>query len=435
MTTTLLAIALLLAVAGLVVLATRPKGSAEQLDRLIRDELARSREESRAAAAETRQELALALKNTNDSVLQLAGDLAQKHDRLRIEANDNRQKQREEICGRLDAFRTDLESIRTTVDARLEIIRTENAEKLDAMRATVDEKLNDTLDRRLGEQFGRVVTQLEAVHAGLGEMRSLASGVGDLKKIFSNVKTRGGWGEVQLLSLLEQIFAPDQFERNVRTKASSGESVEFALKLPGRSDDGPLYLPLDAKFPLEDYQRLVDAVESGRLEEAEAFSKDLERRIKACAKDIREKYINPPVTTDFAILYLPVEGLYAEVLRRPGLADHLNRDCHVMIAGPTTLTALLNSLQMGFRTLAIEKRSSEVWRLLAAVKTEFGKYGDVMEKVRRTLSTAANHVEEVGRRSRAIGRQLKTVETLPEEQATTLLQLEAFEEEEAEATV
>lgn len=392
----------------------------------------------------------------DERMTQLATDLTMKHDQMRSEANENRQKHREEIATRLkesheslirtltemqnvqkqqiEAFRQEIErlsksnqerldAVRLTVDQRLEAIQQNNSQQLESMRATVDEKLNDTLEKRLGESFRQVSERLEQVHKGLGEMNALAMDVGDLKKVLANVKMRGGWGEVQLESLLEQMLAPDQFVRNLVTKESSKESVEFAVKFPGRDGDGPLYLPLDAKFPLEDYQRLVDAVELGDRELADACAKDLERRIKACAKDMRDKYINPPATTDFAIMFLPVEGLYAEVLRRAGLADQIQRDFHVMIAGPTTLAAILSSLQMGFHTLAIEKRSSEVWKLLAAVKTQFGKFGDVLAKVKKSLDTASDRIDDVSKRSTMIEKRLKTVEALPEADATAILQI------------
>lgn len=284
--------------------------------------------------------------------------------------------------------------------------------------------MRDTIDTRLGDSFRHVAERLEEVHKGLGEMRALAAGVGDLKNILANVHTRGGWGEVQLGALLEQMLAPSQFERQFRPREESAHVVEFALKLPGRNGDGPLYLPIDAKFPLDDYQRLVDAVERGDREAAELHSRDLDRRIRTCAKEIHEKYVCPPLTTDFAILFLPVEGLYAEVLRRPALAEQLQRELQVMIAGPTTLAAIVSSLQLGFRTLAIEKHSSDIWRLLGAVKTEFGKFGSVLAKVKKSLEMAANRLDDVAVRSRAIDRQLKRVETLPEAETAAILEID-----------
>lgn len=288
------------------------------------------------------------------------------------------------------------------------------------MRATVDEKLQGTLNQRLGESFALVSERLELVHKSIGEMQSLANGVGDLKKMLSNVKSRGGWGEVQLGSLLEQMLSPEQYLRNAEVREATRECVEYAVKFPGRGDV-PLLLPIDAKFPVEDYQQLIEAHEAGDAPAVEAAARRLESSVRNSAKTIREKYVNPPVTTDFAIMFLPTEGLYAEVLRRPGLAEQIQRECGVLIAGPTTLTAILSSLQMGFRTLAIEKRSSEVWRLLEAVKTEFGKFGAVVEKVNRNLEQARNQMDLLGTRTRVVSRKLRDVQTLPESDATLLL--------------
>ena len=312
--------------------------------------------------------------------------------------------------------RQDLDAIRRTVDERLK-----------EMQSIVDEKLQGTLTQRLGESFARVTEQLEQVHKGLGEMQTLANGVGDLKKVLSNVKSRGGWGEVQLEKLLEQMLSPEQYERNVVTKETSREAVEFAVKFPGRGDT-PLLLPLDAKFPVEDYQHLLEALDRGDAEAVDAAGRRLDTAVRNSAKTIREKYVNPPVTTDFAIMFLPTEGLYAEVLRRPGLAEQIQRECGVLIAGPTTLTAILSSLQMGFRTLAIEKRSSEVWRLLEAIKTEFTKFGGVIEKVNRHLETARGQMDQLGVRTRAVSRKLRDVEQLPEPDAKLLLKLSPIAE-------
>jgi DNA recombination protein RmuC len=299
------------------------------------------------------------------------------------------------------------------------------------MRQTVDEKLQGTLERRLGESFKLVSERLEAVYKGLGEMQTLATGVGDLKRVLTNVKTRGTWGEVQLGMMLEEILTPDQYETNVATKDGS-ERVEFVIRLPGRGEDKDeiVWLPIDAKFPLEDYQRLVEAQEQGDVDAADTASRQLEVRIKGCANDICSKYLNPPKTTDFGILFLPTEGLFAEVMRRPGLSQTIQRTQRVVIAGPTTLWSILNSLQMGFRTLAIEKRSSEVWNLLAAVKTEFGKYGEVLAKVQKKLQEASNTVDTVAVRSRAIERKLKTVEGLPAGEAQKVLTLAGVHEAE-----
>jgi DNA recombination protein RmuC len=295
------------------------------------------------------------------------------------------------------------------------------------MRATVDEKLHATLEARLGESFKQVAERLEQVHRGLGEMQTLAQGVGDLKRVLGNVKTRGVFGEVQLLGLLEQVFTPEQYGVNVATRPGSNERVEFAIRLPGReagvngAHGAPVWLPIDAKFPREDYERLLDAQERADREAADAASKALELRIRDEARTIRAKYLQPPHTTDFAVLFVPTEGLYAELLRRPGLNEALMKDHHVTLAGPTTLLAMLNSLQMGFRTLAIEQRSSEVWTVLGAVKTEFAKFGDVLAKTKKKLDEASNSIGAAEVRTRAMARQLRTVEALPEPQARALL--------------
>jgi DNA recombination protein RmuC len=293
------------------------------------------------------------------------------------------------------------------------------------MRRTVDEKLHATLEQRLGESFKLVSDRLEQVHRGLGEMQTLAAGVGDLKKVLTNVKTRGTWGEVQLEALLEQLLTADQYAKNVATVPKSADRVEFAIRLPGRVEAGgaatPVWLPIDAKFPREDYERLIDAQERADPAAVEDASRALEARIRAEARAIAEKYVSPPHTTDFALLYLPTEGLYAEVLRRPGLSDLLQRDYRVTIAGPTTLTALLNSLQMGFRTLAIERRSSEVWQVLGAVKTEFGKFGDVLAKTKAQLETVTRSIEAAETRTRVMNRKLRDVEALPGEEANGLI--------------
>ena len=306
-----------------------------------------------------------------------------------------------------------LEGVRAIVDLRLKQLQEDNARQIDKMRATVDEKLQGTLEKRLGESFKLVSDRLEQVHQGLGAMQQLASDVGGLQKVLSNVKMRGGWGEVQLGALLEQVLTSDQFARNVKTRADSGDHVEFAIKLPGDENGVPVWLPIDAKFPTEDYQRLIGAQEQGDAGAVESAMKSLETQLKKSAKDICQKYINPPQTTDFAIMFLPTEGLYAEAIRRVGLTEQVQRDCRVIFAGPTTLAALLNSLQMGFRTLAIQKRSSEVWNLLSGVKTEFGKFGEALAAVKDKLDQAAKHVDNVAVRSRAITKKLRDVEELP----------------------
>ncbi len=318
-----------------------------------------------------------------------------------------------------------LAEVRATLEAQLMQLQQGNAAKLDEMRATVDEKLQSTLQARLGESFKQVADRLEQVHKGLGEMQTLAQGVGDLKHLLTNVKTRGMFGEAQLAALLEQVFAPDQYATQVMTKPGSRFTVDFAIKMPGRSDDGaPCWLPIDAKFPNEDYERLLDAQQRADAEGAEMAARGLEQRIKLEAKSMADKYLEPPHTTDFAILFLPTEGLYAEVLRRPGLMEVLQREYRVTLAGPTTLMAMLNSLQMGFRTLALEKRSSEVWQVLGAVKTEFGKFGDVLARVKSQTQTVLNTLDSAETRSRAMGRALKAVEALPQEQASALLPLD-----------
>jgi DNA recombination protein RmuC len=314
--------------------------------------------------------------------------------------------------------------MRLTVEQRLRELQADNTHKLEQMRATVDEKLHATLEQRLGDSFRLVSDRLEQVHSGLGEMRSLATGVGDLRKVLANVKVRGGWGEVQLGGLLEQMLTPEQFGRNVAPRPNSGERVEYAIRLPGRGDDGvPVWLPIDAKFPQETYQRLVDAQERGDSVTAEEASAALAREVKREAEKVATKYICPPHTTDFGIVFLPTEGLYAEVIRRPGLCETIQREHRVMISGPSTLAALLNSLQMGFRSLAIEKRTSEVWRVLGAVKTEFGNFGLALEKVQKKLQEATNTVSKAGVRSRALQRRLKVAEGLPAPEASTVLGL------------
>jgi len=313
------------------------------------------------------------------------------------------------------------EALRGAVEQRLDRIQKDSAEKLEQMRKTVDDKLHETLDKRLSDSFKVVSERLEQVHKGLGEMQVLAAGVGDLKKVLSNVKNRGVLGEVQLAALLEQVLAREQYETNVATRPGSRERVEFAIKLPGAGGEGSVvWLPIDAKFPLEDYERLQQAQDAADPLAVEVAAKALEARIKLEAKSIVEKYVEPPATTDFALLYLPLEGLFAEVLRRPGLLDTLQREFRVTLCGPTTLTALLNSLQMGFRTLAIEKRSSEVWMVLSSVKTEFGKFAEVLANTKRQLQSAANSIDQAEVRTRQIERKLRDVEVLPGQEAGRL---------------
>ncbi len=314
-----------------------------------------------------------------------------------------------------------LADVRTTLQSQLTTLQQSNEVKLDQMRATVEEKLQTTLEARLGESFRMVSERLEQVHKGLGEMQSLAAGVGDLKRVLTNVKSRGTYGEVQLGNLLEQVLAPDQYARNVKTRPGDDAMVEYAVRLPGRGDGAPCWLPIDSKFPTESYERLLVAVETADGPGIEAAGKEIEAAIRRQAKLIRDKYIESPHTTDFAILFLPAEGLFAEVLRRPGLTESLNRQYRIVIAGPTTLLAMLNSLHMGFRTLALEQRSAEVWQVLGAVKTEFGKFGDILAAVKKQLQTASNTIDAAETRTRALSRALKTVEALPPEQAVQLL--------------
>lgn len=305
-----------------------------------------------------------------------------------------------------------LEAMRDVVEQQLRRLQEDNSQKLEQMRETVDEKLHSTLEKRLGESFKVVSDRLEKVHQGLGEMQSLATGVGDLKKVLTNVKTRGTWGEIQLGNLLEQILTADQYKTNIPTKKGSKDPVEFAICLPGKAEH-TVYMPIDAKFPKEDYERLMQAQDAADITLVEEAGKAIEARLKLEARKINEKYIDPPNTTDFGVLYLPIEGLYAEVLRRPGLTDTLQRDYRIIVSGPTTIAALLNSLQMGFRTLAVEKRASEVWKLLGTVKAEFGKFGEILEKTNEKLKQASKNIDLAARKSRTIESKLKKVESLP----------------------
>ena len=315
-----------------------------------------------------------------------------------------------------------ISEVRETLEKQLAQLQTTNAAKLDEMRATVDEKLQTTLQARLGESFKQVADRLEQVHKGLGEMQTLAAGVGDLKHLLTNVKTRGIFGEAQLAALLEQVFVPDQYAVQIATRPNSKNVVDFAIKLPGRSDSGePLWLPIDAKFPNEDYERLLDAQGRADVAGAEAAGRALEQRIRLEAKSMVEKYVEPPYTTDFAILFLPTEGLYAEVLRRPGLMEALRREHRITLAGPTTLLAIMSSFQMGFRTLALEKRSSEVWQVLGAVKNEFGKFGGMLDKARAQTETVLKTLTDGDIRKRAMNRTLRQVEALPDAQSQALL--------------
>ena len=386
------------------------EGKQERLENVIKDEIAANRNETALGAQQARQELGSALKSSSESLQQrMVENIHIQKDQL-----DSFSKQ---LMMMAKVSEERLEAMRRTIENQLRAIQEDNTRKLEQMRATVDEKLQTTLEKRLGESFKQVSERLEQVYKGLGEMRNLATGVGDLKKVLTNVKTRGTWGEIRLSHILEQILTPDQYGVNVATKKNSSDRVEFAIKLPGQDTDEQqvVWMPIDSKFPQEDYQRLLDAQEAADKELADKSIKNLEMRIKTEAKYIKEKYIDPPHTTDFGIMFLPIEGLYAEVLRRPGLCDTLQREFRIVVTGPTTLAALLNSLQMGFRTLAIEKRSSEVWELLGVVKTEFGKFGDVLAKTKKKLKEASNTIGLAEVRTRAIERKLRDVQELPQE--------------------
>lgn len=403
--------------------------NAERSERALRDEIARNRQEAAVLSRQGREETANVLRSFGDSLQTSMTNIARlQKDQLETFAG---------LLRRLtESNEKRLDGLRDAIEAKLKEIQGENGRQLDQMRATVDEKLQGTLEKRLGESFKQVSERLELVHKGLGEMQALATGVGDLKRVLTNVKTRGTWGEIQLGALLEQLLAPEQYERNVRTNENSAEAVEFALKLPGRDEEdgrGSVWLPIDAKFPTADYQRLVEAQENCDRAAADQAAKQLCDTIKICARTICEKYLNPPATTDFGIMFLPSEGLYAEVIRmKTGtawLVESLQREFRVIVAGPTTLAALLNSLQLGFRTLAVQKGARQIERLLGAVKTEFGKFGTVLEAVRRKLDQAANSMDEAAKRSRAIEKKLGNVHELPAVEARALIGVENFKAE------
>ena len=404
MLTILVVVILLLNLAILALLFSRKasdnsaliKESNERIGRALREEMGANREE-----------IARSIKNFGDSVDKRIFTLAEMQNKNFAGFSDKLG----EVIEKNDKK---MEYVRETIEKRLENIQKDNSEKLEKMRETVDEKLHATLEKRLGESFKLVSERLELVHKGLGEMQTLASGVGDLKKVLQNVKTRGTWGEVQLGTLLDQIMTIEQYEKNVATKKDSNDRVEFAIKIPAKDEKlKNIWLPIDAKFPLEDFQNLIDAEEKCDLTLIASLGKALEVRIKSEAKDIKEKYLDPPYTTDFGILFLPIEGLYAEVLRRPGLADTLQRDYKVIVTGPTTIAAILNSLQMGFRTLAIEKRSSDVWITLGAIKKDFASFGDLLDKTHKKLQEASNTIEDASKKSRTIERKLGKVQELP----------------------
>ena len=437
----LLATALVMIVLQLVILLRKRQGLAQDsLDRLAR----RSDEIGERLERELRADIALGRKESQEGALAQRAELSASM----AEFSKTLQQQMATIAGvqnnQIDSFAQQLAKlvesnekrlgeVRLTLETKLKELQTDNATRLEEMRKTVDEKLHATLEKRLGESFKQVSDRLEAVHKGLGEMQTLAAGVGDLKRVLTNVKSRGTWGEVQLSALLEQTLTAEQYAKNVATVPGSRDIVEFAIKLPGQDARSPVWLPIDSKFPVEDYERLLGAQERADIAGVEEACKAIDNRIKLEAKTIREKYIAPPHTTDFAILFLPTEGLYAEALRRPGLADFVQREYRVSIAGPTTLSALLNSLQMGFRTLAIEQRSSEVWELLSAVKTEFGRFGDVLARTKAQLQTVTNSIGQAETRTRQMTRKLKDVEALPVPQAELLLGKAKDETEEDDA--
>lgn len=388
----------------------------ERSDRALREEMGRARLEAAQNSQQVRDDVARALSALGESTVAGIGQMG-----LQQTAQFDSFAQQLQVLTELNERRS--AELRAIVDERLRHMQTDNAQRLEQMRQTVDERLTATLEQRLGESFKQVSERLEQVHKGLGEMQTLAHGVGDLKQVLTNVKTRGTWGEVQLGTLLEQMLSPEQYAQNVACKLGCAERVEFAIKLPGQPgrDGEPVWLPIDAKFPVEDYQRMLDAQDRGDLAGLEAAARALEARIKASARDIQSKYLDPPRTTDFAIMFLPTEGLYAEVLRKPGFADSLQRDFRVLVTGPTTLGAVLNSLQMGFRILTVEKRSSEVWQLLGAVKTQFSQFGVLLDKVHKKLDQASTTIEDAARKSRTIERRLSTVQELPSESAAALL--------------
>ena len=452
----LVLIAAALAAMTSVIALLRSRTGLDSVAREVREEFRASRDEARAAAQGLREEIAGSLRGMNDTILATIGTVSASQQtelgnmaRQLREMNESNQAalerirttlaqalqdiakgttgQLEGMTVRIDTLTTAnqaaMEQVRSVLDARVKALQEGNEKKLEEMRRTVDEKLHDTLEKRLGESFKLVSDRLEAVHKGLGEMQSLATGVGDLKRVLTNVKARGTWAEVQLGAVLEQVLTVDQFSRNVAVKPGSTERVEYAVRLPGPKGepDSHVWLPIDSKFPQEDYLRLQDAADKADAGSVQAAADALARRVRSEAKDINDKYVCPPHTTDFAIMFLATEGLYAEVLRQPALVDDLQQHYRVVVAGPTTLTAVLSSLRMGFQTLAIEQRASDVWRVLGAVKTEFGKFGTVLEKVKKQLSAASRSIDETGVRTRALERQLRVVEQLPGSEATRVL--------------
>ncbi len=424
----------------LLLLFRPPSRLTDGIRRSVEEDLRKGREESSTAARNLREEvtrnissLGTTLTNSQDSFRNaLSKDQATLRETLSSTLNTQAKLQQDQLTlfakqlKELEASNTGaLDKIRDTLDRRVRQLQEENEKKLEEMRKTVDEKLQGTLEKRLGESFNLVSKRLEAVQQGLGEMKNLATGVGDLKRVLTNVKSRGTWAEVQLGSILEEFLAPGQFDRNVKTRRGSSEMVEFAVRLPGRGDsESPVWLPIDSKFPQEDYIRLQDASEAGDAEGVQRAGDALARTLRLEAQKIGEKYLDPPDTTDFAIMFLATEGLYAEALRQPGLVSELQQSHRIVVAGPTTLAAILSSLRMGFQTLAIERRASEVWKVLAAVKTEFGKFGEVLAKVKKQLGTVNNTIGMAERRTRVMERKLKDVQQLPEAQAGSVLSLE-----------
>jgi DNA recombination protein RmuC len=390
----------------------------EDLNRTIRDEFRNLREESARASRELREELAVVQNTSTGTLVNTIREMGRSQ-------NENLELVARRIKELTESNESRIENVRTVIDNQLRCIQESNEKKLDQMRQTVDEKLHSTLEKRLGESFKLVSDRLEAVQRGLGEMQNLAAGVGDLKRVLTNVKVRGTWAEVQLGALLEQLLAPDQYGKNVQIKEFSREMIEYAVRLPG-ADDGPdshVWLPIDSKFPQEDYLRLVEAAEISDAEAIQKATASLLKAVQLSAREISSKYIDPPRTTDFAIMFLPTEGLFAEVLRQPGQVEEMQNRYRVVIAGPTTLAAILSSIRMGFQTLALEKRSHEVWSILAAVKTEFGKFGDVLSKVKKQLNTASHTIEQTEIRTRAMARKLRDVEHLPEAESAAVLEL------------
>jgi len=425
------------------------KGAFETFERYNREEMSRVRSELLNISAENRKELSEALKVQSEALLKqgvttreefsaanasLQQQLNQDAAKNRLELSKSLSDLSENFTRRMsdlaNSQQQQAETLRKTLEIQMEQIRQNNESKLEQMRQTVDEKLHETLEKRLGDSFKIVSERLELVQKSMGEMQTLAIGVGDLKKALTNVKTRGVLGEIQLENLLEEMLSPDQFEKNFKPNKRRDEIVEFAIKLPGREDNtDSVYLPIDAKFPIEDYHRLLEAYEIGDVLAVEIARKNMVKRIQGCAREIRDKYLNPPATTDFGMLFLPFEGLYAEVLRNVGLFESVMRDYHVIICGPTTTAAVINSLQVGFRTLAIQKKSAEVWNILSAIKSEFGKFGTVLEQTQKKLQEASNTIEKASHRSRQIEKRLNKVQDLPTGEDTSLVELEDISEE------